>query len=474
MKNKKAIVATTPFIHDDFLLSNKHSKVLYHRYASSLPIIDYHNHLSPKQLAQDTVFDNITKLWVEGDHYKWRAMRTLGIDEAFITGNKSDKEKFIKWGYTVPYTIGNPLFHWTHLELVRYFDEPALLKEKNAGFLFDSLSEKVNDQAYSTRKLVSKMNVEALCTTDDPIDSLEHHKMLAKSDFDVKASMSFRPDKCLMIEDGNFSTYVDRLGNVANIEINSYCAFLEAIKKRMLYFKEQGCRLSDHGLPQMFAEDFTLSEIHLIFDNRRKGKLPNKTEALKFKSAVLLFLGESYHELGWVQQYHLGPIRNVSSRLFKNLGPDTGLDSMGDRLQADALAKFFDKLDKNNKLAKTIIYNLNPADNALFATMIGNFNDGSVKGKVQWGSGWWFLDQKEGMEQQMKTLASMGLISCFVGMLTDSRSFMSFPRHEYFRRILCNFFGTQIQNGELPNDIDWIGRIVQDICYYNAKEYLSF
>lgn len=462
------------FINDDFLLSNTHAKMLYHDYAKELPIIDYHNHLSPKQLAEDTVFDTITNLWVDGDHYKWRAMRTLGVDEAYITGDATDKEKFVKWGYSVPYTLGNPLFHWTHLEMARYFDEYSLLTKDTAALLYDGLNERVNNKAYSARSLISKMNVELLCTTDDPIDSLEHHQLLSKSDFSTKVSMAFRPDKALMVDGETFNDYIDKLGTAANIEINSYDALLEALKNRIHYFNERGCKISDHGLPHMFAEEFTLSEVKVIFDKRRNGIIPNKTEALKFKSAVLLFLGESYHELGWVQQYHLGPIRNASSRLFKKLGPDTGLDSMGDSLQGEALVKFLDKLDSNNRLTKTIIYNLNPADNALFATMIGNFNDGSIKGKIQWGSGWWFLDQKDGMEQQMKTLANMGLISCFVGMLTDSRSFMSFPRHEYFRRILCNYFGTQIENGEFPNDMNWVGKLVQDICYTNAKQYFNF
>lgn len=461
------------FIHDGFLLRNKYSEELYHGYAKALPIIDYHNHLSPKQLAEDTVFDSITSLWIYGDHYKWRAMRTLGIDEKYITGNATDKEKFEKWGYTVPYAIGNPLYHWTHLEMARYFEEYSLLTEDRASLLYEKLNEKIKGKAYSARNLIKGMQVEYLCTTDDPIDDLQYHKVLRESNFKTKVRMTFRPDNALMIEGLGFMDYLGELEEAADLKINSYDTFLQALEHRMDYFNDHGCIIADHGLPNLYASDYTDAEIKTVFEERCKGKLPNNSDALKFKSAVLRFLCESYHDLGWTQQFHIGPLRNTNSRLFKKLGPDMGFDSIGDRLQAEDMAKFLDTLDCNNKLTQTILYNLNPADNAIFATMIGNFNDGSTKGKVQWGSGWWFLDQKDGMEQQMKTLANMGLVSCFIGMLTDSRSLLSFPRHEYFRRILSNFFGSKIENGEFPNDIPWIGKLIQDICYHNAKQYFK-
>ncbi len=461
------------FIHDNFLLKSTYAEELYHDFAKKMPIIDYHNHLSPQQLAEDKIFDNITELWINGDHYKWRAMRTLGIDEKYITGNATDAEKFQKWAYTVPYTMRNPLYHWTHMELSRYFGSDDLLSPSNADTVYNETSEKLNTTGYSCQNLISKMNVEVLCTTEDPTDTLVHHQRLSKGDFKTKVSTAFRPDKVLQISNGTYNTYIDELEQASDVSIVSYDDLCQALKKRIVFFHENGCRLCDHGLSFVPAEDFTEREVKSIFEKKRNGRKINALEASKFQSALLLFLAENYHEQGWVQQFHLGALRNNNSRMYSLLGPDTGWDSIGDYPQGQSLSKFLNTLDSNDKLTKTIIYNLNPADNELMATMIGNFNDGSVKGKVQWGSGWWFLDQKEGMVNQLNVLSNMGLLSCFIGMLTDSRSFLSFPRHEYFRRILCNLLGEDIKKGELPNDMAWIGKLVQDICYTNAKGYFD-
>lgn len=465
---------STKFIHDNFLLENKYAEELYHNYAKNQPIIDYHNHLSPQLIAEDNIFDNITKVWINGDHYKWRAMRTLGVNEKFITGDASDKDKFLQWGKTVPYTMRNPLYHWTHLELARYFDINELLNEKSAAFIYEQASEKVNSQDFSTRNLLRKVKAEFVCTTEDPIDNLEYHQQLAKSDFEVKVSTAFRPDKAILITNDGYNEYVDKLGEVAGIEINTYTDLCDALKNRVAYFDKNGSKLSDHGLEHIYFENFTENEINTIFKKKRENATLTNEEALKFQSAILLFLSETYHEFGWVQQFHLGALRNNNARMHRILGPDTGWDSIGDYPQAQKLSAFLNALDSKDKLTKTIIYNLNPADNEVMATMIGNFNDGSVKGKVQFGSGWWFLDQKDGMTKQLNALSNMGLISCFIGMLTDSRSFLSFPRHEYFRRILCNLLGDEIQRGELPADMEWIGKMVADISYNNAKEYFKF
>ena len=465
---------STKFINDNFLLENKYAEELYHNYSKNQPIIDYHNHLSPQLIAEDHVFDNITKVWINGDHYKWRAMRTLGVNEQFITGNASDKDKFLQWGKTVPYTMRNPLYHWTHLELARYFDIYDLLNEKSAEAIYEQASAKVNTKEYSTRNLLRKVKAEFVCTTEDPIDTLEYHQQLAKSDFEVKVSTAFRPDKAILIGNDGYNEYIDKLGEVAGISITTYSDLCDALKNRISYFDKNGSKLSDHGLEHIYFENFTESEINNIFKKKRENAYISNEEALKFQSAILLFLSETYHEFGWVQQFHLGALRNNNARMHRILGPDTGWDSIGDYSQAQKLSAFLNALDSKDKLTKTIIYNLNPADNEVMATMIGNFNDGSVKGKVQFGSGWWFLDQKDGMTKQLNALSNMGLISCFIGMLTDSRSFLSFPRHEYFRRILCNLLGEEIQKGELPNDMEWIGKMVADISYNNAKEYINF
>ena len=462
------------FITDNFLLNNEFAQELYHNYAKQMPIIDYHCHLSPKDIAEDRIFKNISEVWIHGDHYKWRAMRTFGIDEKYITGNASDQEKFEKWAETVPFTLRNPLFHWTHLELQRYFGIDGLLTEENAEDVYKTTSEKLNTPQYSCQNLLKKMNVEVVCTTEDPIDTLKYHQLHTKSDSTIKMSTSFRPDKSILIEDNSYNEYLNSLEKVSGIAIDSYKDLQKALKNRIQYFDENGCKLSDHGLGYISYVPFTEKEVEEIFKNRRNNKALNPIEIEKFKNAISLFLAESYHEFGWVQQFHLGALRNNNERMLQELGPDTGWDSIADYSQAESLSNFLNALDRKDKLTKTILYNLNPADNEVLATMIGNFNDGTVKGKVQFGSGWWFLDQKDGITKQINALSNMGLISTFIGMLTDSRSFLSYPRHEYFRRILCNIFGEEIKNGELPNDIEWIGKIIQDICYNNAKEYFNF
>lgn len=462
------------FIHDNFLLENKYAEELYHNYSKNQPIIDYHNHLNPQFIAEDKIFDNITQVWINGDHYKWRAMRTLGINEQFVTGNGSDKDKFLNWGKTVPYTMRNPLYHWTHLELARYFDIYDLLNEKSAEKIYIETSEKINSQAYSTQNLLKKVNAELVCTTEDPIDSLEFHQKFANNSTGIKMSTAFRPDKAILIANDGYNAYLDTLGDVSGIAINTYADLQSALRKRIEFFNANGCKLSDHGLNQIDFENYKESEVNAIFKKKRENGELSPEEVLKFHSAILVFLSETYHEFGWVQQFHLGALRNNNARMHRILGPDTGWDSIGDYPQAQKLSAFLNALDSKDKLTKTIIYNLNPADNEVMATMIGNFNDGSVRGKVQFGSGWWFLDQKDGMTKQLNALSNMGLISCFVGMLTDSRSFLSFPRHEYFRRILCNLLGDEIKRGELPNDMEWIGKLVSDISYNNAKEYFKF
>ena len=466
--------ATHTFIHEDFLLENKYAQELYHNYAKDQPIIDYHNHLPPQEIAEDRIYCNMTRIWINGDHYKWRAMRTMGVDEKFITGDGSDKEKFMNWAKTVPFTMRNPLYHWTHLELARYFDIYDLLNERSAERIYRETSEKLSSPEYSCQNLLRKVNAEVVCTTEDPIDSLEYHQTLANSGFNIRVSTAFRPDKAILISNKGYNAYIDTLGKTADIEINTFHELCDALKSRISFFDQNGCKLCDHGLDRMYYELYTEAEVQSIFLKKRAGQELTNSEASKFQSALLLFLSETYHEYGWVQQFHLGALRNNNARMHSLLGPDTGWDSIGDYPQAQQLSAFLNALERKDKLVKTIIYNLNPSDNEVFASMIGNFNDGSIKGKVQFGSGWWFLDQKDGMTRQLNALSNMGLISCFIGMLTDSRSFLSFPRHEYFRRVLCNLFGDEIQRGELPNDIAWIGKLVQDISYQNAKDYFNF
>lgn len=464
-----------PFLNDDFLLSNATAQKLYHDFAKYMPIIDYHNHLPPDEMAADKTFENITKVWLNGDHYKWRAMRTNGIDESYITGDKSDAEKFAQWAATVPYTMRNPLYHWTHLELQRYFNITEVLNKDTAHSIYENASQQLQQKSHSVRGLLEMMNVKLVCTTDDPVDNLEHHQHIQKDNWKVKVLPAFRPDKAMNVDDAvTFNAYLSKLEQAADTTISNFADYIAALKKRHDYFVANGCSVSDHGLETIYAEDYTESQLIAIFSKIRSGNNLTTEENHRFKSAMLITFAEWDHGAGWVQQFHLGALRNNNSRMLGQLGPDTGWDSIGDFSQARALAKFLNKLDSSDKLAKTIIYNLNPADNELFATMIGNFNDGSVAGKVQWGSAWWFLDQKDGMTKQINALSNMGLLSRFVGMLTDSRSFLSFPRHEYFRRIVCNLFGEEIENGELPNDIPWIGSLIQDICFNNAAKYFGW
>ncbi|HEX2682637.1 MAG TPA: glucuronate isomerase [Ferruginibacter sp.] len=463
------------FLDENFLLQNKTAEQLYHEFAKPMPIIDYHNHLPPQQIADDLNFENLTQVWLYGDHYKWRAMRTNGIAEKYCTGDATDLEKFEKWAGTVPYTMRNPLYHWTHLELQRYFNIDQILNADSARSIYEEASEKLRSPEYSVRNLLRKMNVKTLCTTDDPTDLLEHHLKIQADHFEIRILPAFRPDKAMQSDDASaFNNYVAKLEAVSGISISTYQDYLNALKARHDFFATVGCKVSDHGLEQIYAEDHTDTEISNAFDKLRSGKELSHSEDLKFRSAMLIEFAKWDHEKGWVQQYHLGALRNNNSRMLKQLGADTGWDSIGDFSQGRALAKFLNKLDETNQLARTILYNLNPADNELMATMIGNFNDGSVEGKIQFGSAWWFLDQKDGMIKQINALSNMGLLSKFVGMLTDSRSFMSYPRHEYFRRILCNMFGEEIENGELPNDIAQVGRIIEDICYNNAHNYFKF
>ncbi len=463
------------FLDENFLLSNATAEKLYHEYAKDMPIIDYHNHLPPNEVAEDKMFDNITRVWLNGDHYKWRAMRTNGVPEEYITGNRTDWEKFHAWATTVPYTLRNPLYHWTHLELQRYFGINTILNGDTAKEIYEECTEKLQSSEYSVRSLLERMKVKLICTTDDPVDNLQYHQQLEKDSWSVKVLPAFRPDKAMNVDDANtFNNYLTGLEKAADVSISTYNDYLVALKKRHTYFAANNCSVSDHGLEEIYAEDYTTTEVAGIFAKIRSGGTLSLEENRKFKSAMLVNFAEWDCEKGFVQQYHLGALRNNNSRMMRQLGADTGWDSIGDFKQAKALAKFLDRLDRDNKLAQTIIYNLNPADNELFATMIGNFNDGTAVGKVQWGSSWWFLDQKDGMTRQINALSNMGLLSRFIGMLTDSRSFLSFPRHEYFRRLLCNLFGEEIENGELPNDIPWIGQVVQDICYNNAKNYFNW
>jgi len=465
------------FLDKDFLLENETAQKLYHEHAAKMPIIDYHCHLNPEFIAKDRKFDNLGQIWLEGDHYKWRAMRTNGVDERFCTGkDTSDREKFDKWAETVPYTMRNPLYHWTHLELKTAFGVEKILKPETAGEIFDECTAKLRTPEYSARGLMKKFNVKVVCTTDDPIDSLEHHIALKNEGFEIKVLPTWRPDKAMAVEvPSEFRVYIDKLSQVSGVSISNFSDLLQALRVRHDFFAEVGCKLSDHGIEEFYADDYTQSEIDSIFNKVYGGTVLTKSEILQFKSAMMYEFAVMDWEKGWVQQFHYGAIRNNNTRLFKKLGPDTGFDSIGDCTVAKSMSKFLDRLDTDDKLAKTILYNLNPRDNDLITTMIGNFQDGSVAGKIQFGSGWWFLDQKVGMEAQMNSLSVLGLLSRFVGMLTDSRSFLSYPRHEYFRRILCNLIGKDVESGQLPaSELDFLGKMVEDISYNNAKNFFKF
>jgi glucuronate isomerase len=465
------------FINDDFLLQSDAAKELYHQHAEHQPIIDYHCHLNPEYIANDHQFDNLGQIWLEGDHYKWRAMRSNGIDEKYCTGkDTSDWEKFEKWAETVPYTMRNPLYHWTHLELKRAFGVDKLLSPATAKEIFDICTAKLRTKEYSARGLMKKFNVEVVCTTDDPIDSLNYHKAIKDEGFGIKVLPAWRPDKAMAVENPvEYREYVEKLSEVSGVAIYKFDDLLQALRVRHDFFDSVGCKLSDHGIEEFYAEPRTQSEINNIFNKVYGGKQLTNEEIRKFKSAMLYEGAIMDWEKGWTQQFHYGALRNNNSRMMKLLGPDTGFDSIGDFTVGKAMSAFFDSLDVAGKLAKTIIYNLNPRDNDLVATMIGNFQDGTVPGKMQFGSGWWFLDQKTGIEAQLNSLSNMGLLSRFVGMLTDSRSFLSYPRHEYFRRILCNVIGNDVENGLLPaSEMNFLGKMVEDISYMNAKTFFNF
>lgn len=465
-----------PFLSENFLLQSKSAERLYHDYAADMPIFDYHCHLPVAEIAENKNFANLTAIWLHGDHYKWRAMRANGIDETYITGAASDKDKFRAWAATVPKTLRNPLYHWTHLELKNPFGiTDTLLSPATADTIYQQCSEMLRQEEFSTQGLLKQMKVKVVCSTDDPLDPLEHHqKIAADKDCPTKVLPTWRPDRAMATESpAIFNKWVDRLAACTGRDIFSYANFHESLRERHTFFHEMGCRLSDHGIEEPYAEEYTASEITAIFTKIRSGCKLSKQESLAFKSAILFEFAVMDHERGWTQQFHFGTLRNNNSRAFANLGPDTGYDSIGDFTMGRSLNRFLDRLDSGDQLAKTILYILNPRDNEMIATLIGNFQDGRIPGKIQFGSGWWFNDQKEGMERQMNALSNMGLLSRFVGMLTDSRSFLSYPRHEYFRRILCNLFGNDIENGELPADFELIGNTIRDICYRNAVNYFG-
>ncbi|WP_321426741.1 glucuronate isomerase [uncultured Bacteroides sp.] len=465
------------FMDENFLLQTKTAQELYHEHAAKMPIIDYHCHLVPKMVADDHKFRSLTEIWLGGDHYKWRAMRTNGIDERFCTGtDTSDWEKFEKWAETVPYTMRNPLYHWTHLELKTAFGINKILNKDTAREIFDECNEKLALPEYSARGMMTRYNVEAVCTTDDPIDSMEYHIATKNSGFATKMLPTWRPDKAMAVEvPADFRAYIEKLAEVSGVTINTFDDVVAALKVRHDFFASLGCKLSDHGIEEFYAEDYTDAEIKAIFNKVYGGAELTKEEILKFKSAMLIVFAEMDYETGWTQQFHYGAIRNNNTRMFEKLGADTGFDSIGEFNTAKAMSKFLNRLDYNGKLTKTILYNLNPCANEVIATMLGNFQDGKIAGKIQFGSGWWFLDQKDGMEKQMNALSVLGLLSRFVGMLTDSRSFMSYPRHEYFRRTLCNLVGRDVENGEIPaSEMKFIGQMIEDISYNNAKNFFQF
>ena len=466
------------FMDKNFLLQTETAQMLYHEHAAKMPIIDYHCHLIPKMVADDHKFRSLTEIWLGGDHYKWRAMRSNGVPEKYCTGSDTtDWEKFEKWAETVPYTFRNPLYGWTHLELKTAFGIEKVLNPKTAREIYDECTDKLqNDPTYTARGMMRRYNVETVCTTDDPVDTLEWHKKTRESGFEIKMIPAWRPDKAMAVENPqNFRTYIEKLSEVSGVAISKFQDVVDALQNRHDFFAENGCKLSDHGIEEFYAEDYTDAEINAIFNKVYGGTELTHEEVLKFKSAMMVIFAEMDHESGWAQQFHYGAIRDNNTKMFNLLGPDTGFDSIGQFNTAKAMSKFLNRLATNDKLTKTIIYNLNPADNEVVATMLGNFQDGTCPGKIQWGSGWWFLDQKDGMEKQMNALSLLGLLSRFVGMLTDSRSFLSYPRHEYFRRVLCNLVGRDIENGEIPaSEMDRVKQMIEDISYYNAKNYFNF
>ncbi len=462
------------FITDNFLLHSDTAARLYHDHAAKQPILDYHCHLSPQDVAENRRFTSLQEIWLEGDHYKWRAMRSNGVPEDKVTGKANPYQKYLAFVKTVPAALRNPLYHWCHLELLRYFDIDLLINEKNAEEIWQRANEKLKSDELSAHGILKKFRVHAVCTTDDPIDDLAHHQAIAKSNLPTKVYPTFRPDKSFGIDmAAYFNAWTDQLARVCGTNISTLKSFLDALRKRHDFFHSLGGRLSDHGLPHAYGEDCTEAEAAALFNKARSGKNATLSEKEKFASHLMHFFGVLDAEKGWTKQLHLGPLRNNSTRLFNSLGRDIGCDSIGDDLQGPGLSRYLDKLDVIGKLPKTVLYNINPRDNYLFGTMIGNFQDGSIPGKIQFGSGWWFLDQKEGMEMQINALSNLGLLSRFVGMLTDSRSFLSYTRHEYFRRILCNMLGEDVKNGLIPNDMELLGNMVEDICYRNAKNYFG-
>lgn len=461
------------FMDNDFLLKTETSKVLYHNHAKKMPIFDLHNHLSAQEIYEDKTFTSITEAWLKFDHYKWRAMRTNGVDEHFITGDASDYEKFEKWAMTVPDLMGNPLYHWTHLELQRYFDIHEPLTGKNAKMIFDKCNEKLSDRNYSVRNIIRRSNVYALCTTDDPCDNLEYHKMIKSDGFETYVLPSFRADRIINIQKEDFISYVNKLEDTVNKKITNYSELENAILERVDYFNSVGCKMADHGLEEILFLDSTEQEVDTIFKKALNKEKLSRDEIRKYQGRIQSTLGKKYHKLNWTMQLHIGPMRNNSERNFKKLGPDTGFDSMMDGFIANDLSKLLNDMDKTESLPKTIIYCLNPKDNEVISTMLGNFQDGKTPGKIQFGTAWWFNDHKYGMIEHMKVLSATSLLSRFIGMLTDSRSFLSFTRHEYFRRILCNYIGDMLENGEYPNDIEYVSQMVENICFNNAKNYIK-
>ncbi len=463
-----------PFLDENFLLNNETAVRLYNDYAKDMPIFDYHCHLSPKEIAENKRYRNITEIWLGGDHYKWRAMRANGVDERYITGDAPDKEKFLKWAETMPDCIGNPLYHWTHLELQRFFGINTLLSPATAEEIWEKCNAMLQTDQFTARSLIKRSNVKAVCTTDDPSDSLEYHIALAKDpSFDVKVLPACRPDKAINIEKEGFAAYLTRLGESAGITIKSFDDLRNALQKRMEFFHSVGCRLSDHAMDPVVFEESNEGEVNFVLQKALRNEPLTDLEVRKYKSQVMLFLGRLYAKLGWVMQLHIGTIRSTNQRMFKQIGPDTGYDAIGDYTFAQALAKLLDRLDQTDELPKTILYCLNPRDNEVLSTVAGCFQSGGIPGKMQFGSGWWFNDQKDGMIRQMVSLANLGVLARFVGMLTDSRSFLSYTRHEYFRRILCNMMGEWVETGEAPNDLKLLGNMVQNICFNNAKNYFG-
>ena len=455
-------------------MHSRTARRLYHQYAEAEPILDYHCHLPPADIARNRPFKNLWEIWLEGDHYKWRAMRTNGVDERFCTGAAAPFEKFQAWAATVPHTLRNPLYHWTHLELKRYFGIDELLNERTASRIWKRANEQLAGSDLTPHGILRRFKVRTLCTTDDPADDLSHHRKIAASGLMTRVLPAFRPDKALAVNSPSaLNGWLARLEAAANVDIASLGRLLEALEKRHEYFHAQGCRLADHGINHCYADFCSQKTAAAIFDRARKGRAASPVETAQFSAFLMLFLGRLYARKNWTSQLHLGALRNNNTRLMRMLGPDTGFDSIGDFPQASALALYLDRLDQEKALPKTILYNLNPADNHVFATMLGNFQDGSVSGKIQLGSAWWFLDQKDGIKSQLDVLSNLGLLSRFVGMVTDSRSFMSYPRHEYFRRVLCDLIGAEVEKGELPKDEALLGTMIRNICYTNANEYLD-